>query len=103
MSALFLLLAAAPLLEYRVTASKGAELLDVEVRGPGLDAGLTLDGPVLPYVTMTSDGGTPLRYRFRLGDAARELKSRKWAFPDGPGLYAAPSTWLMHPEYVSER
>ena len=47
MSVLFAVLAAVPLLEYRVTASKGAEVLDVEVRGPGLDAGLTLDAPVL--------------------------------------------------------
>ncbi len=94
-------LTAAPLLEYRVTASAGAETLDVEVRGPGLDAGVTLDGPVLPYATVTSDGGSPLRYRFRLRDAARALNSRKWAFADGAGLYAAPSTWLMRPEVVS--
>jgi len=98
---LALVLLAAPVLDYRVTASKGAEVLDVEVRGFDRDAGLTLDAPVLPYVTVTSDGGSVFRYRFRLGDAARELASRKWAFADGEGLYAAPSTWLMHPEYVS--
>ena len=98
---LLMLIAAAPVLEYRVSATRGAEVLEVEVRG-ALDAGLTLDAPVLPYVTVTSDGGVPFRYRFRLKDAARELKSRKWAFADGPGLYAAPSSWLMHPEYVGK-
>jgi hypothetical protein len=92
------LLAAAPLLDYRVSASKGAEVLDVEVRGAAM--ALVLDEPVMPYVTVTSDGGTPFRYRFRLKDAARDLNSRKWAFADGAGLYAAPSTWLMHPAEV---
>lgn len=97
-----LLLAAAPSLEYRVNASPGGDVLDVEVRGPGLDAGLTLDEPVLPFVSVVSDGGTPFRYRFRLREAARALSSRRWAFADKVGLFAAPSTWLMHPEYVAE-
>ncbi|MBK7861334.1 MAG: hypothetical protein IPJ65_22520 [Archangiaceae bacterium] len=91
-------MAAAPL-AYRVVASKGAEVLDVEVRGATVP--LTLDAPALPYATVTSDGGTAFRYRFRLGDAARELDSRKWAFADGDGLYAAPSTWLMRPDTVA--
>lgn len=89
-----LLFAAAPLLEYRVTASANAETLDVEVRG---DAGvLTLD--TSQYLTVVSDGGAVFRYRYRLGDAARELNTRKYAFADGDGLYASPSTWLVHPE-----
>ena len=96
MQLLLVLLAAAPMLEYRVTASPGAEVLDVQVTNTSRQA-LSLDEPLMPYVSPT-DGG----YRFRLKDAANELQSRRWAFADGPGLYAAPSSWLMRPAIAPE-
>jgi hypothetical protein len=86
---LLLALAAAPI-DYDVKVSEDAETLEVRVRNaPGP---LELDEALMPYVD-TTDGG----YRFRLGDAARTFQSRRFAFTDGPGVYAAPSTWLMHP------
>ena len=110
---LALLLAAAPAqtgCEYQVTASAGAQTLTIEARIPkGFGDSLSLDPAVLGYVELLPDGGAAgatipcpasgctVRYRFRLGDAARELQSRAWAFADGAGLYAAPSSWLLRP------
>jgi hypothetical protein len=88
---LALVLAAAPVIDYRVKVSEKAEVLDVQVRSAAQR--LTLDEALVSFVEPT-DGG----YRFKLGDAARAFQSRRFAFTDGPGVYAAPSTWLMHPE-----
>jgi hypothetical protein len=91
-----LALAAAPLVDYRVTAvGPTGAVLDVEARGA--DPTFTLDPAALEYVSSWDGGYNPLRYRYRLEDAPRELHSRKYAFADGEGLYAAASTWLMHP------
>jgi hypothetical protein len=87
---LALVVAAVPVLDYHVKVSERAETLDVQVRGA--TGPLELDEALMPYVD-TTDGG----YRFRLGQAARAFESRRFAFTDGPGVYAAPSTWLMHP------
>ena len=108
---LSLLLAAAPVgCEYQVVASAGAQTLTIEAKiPPGYGATLSVDPPVADYVELLGDAGAAgatvpcahsgctVRYRFRLADAARELQSRKWAFADGVGLYAAPSSWLLRP------
>src|SRR5439155_11504470 len=88
---LALVVAAVPMLDFNVKVSERAETLDVQVRGA--TEPLELDEALMPYVD-TTDGG----YRFRLGQAARAFESRRFAFTDGPGVYAAPSTWLMHPQ-----
>ncbi len=93
-----------------MTASAGAQTLTIEAKIPaGYGDHLGVDSPVADYVELLTDagvagsavpcgaGGCTVRYRFRLGDAARELASRTWAFADGEGLYAAPSSWLLRP------
>jgi predicted metalloprotease with PDZ domain len=102
---LALLLAAAPI-HYRVVASGGAKTLSVEVKVPaGYGPSFSLDERVAGFVDKPANGagmpcspkGCTLRYRFRLADAAEQLQSRAWAFADGEGLYASPSTWLVKP------
>jgi hypothetical protein len=109
-----------PSIRYQVTADQGARSLAVEASfPPGTPATMTVDGPARAFVTgvevaegagwraVPGDHGTwavprcrsgcRLRYRFLLGQAAKELDAVDLAAAVAGVLVAPTSTWLLRP------
>jgi hypothetical protein len=109
-----LLAAVAPSCAYQVTAGPGARELRVEARFDGPPTGaLSIDDGFEGFVEDLQQevGGAwkprslegsaaaegRVRYRFRLGDAARSARQAHSAFEHGGALLAPPSVWLARP------
>ncbi len=111
--------------EYRVRASAGAEELEVLATLPrGVPAELRLDRFAHPFlrelelrteagwralpaqgaswrISECAERGCQLRYRYLLGEAARQIDRYGYAALRGGVLLAPPSTWLLHSRQYS--
>jgi len=110
-----------PAVRYVVAASEGAQELSVDATlGAGLGSELALDTGMGPFVRdpEVEDRGTwraierrddrldvtpcraqacHLRYRFALGEAARQVHDRNRAIEQQGAFLAPPSSWLARP------